>query len=102
MERALRDENYPTIFLSPILRWKFNERTQFSTNTLSYFNTEVLRDVRLHNETDLNVQITPRVGLQNSLIISFDNVPETGRTQTSVQFGVNIAFSLTRGAVPRP
>ncbi len=102
VERALRDADYTTIFVSPILRWKVNQRVLFTTNTLSYFNTEVRRDVRLHNETDLNVQITSRVGIQNSLLISFDNVPETGREQASVQLGVNIAFSLTRGAPPRP
>jgi putative salt-induced outer membrane protein YdiY len=102
VERALRDSSFATLFVSPILHWKINERAQFTTNSQSYFNAEVARDVRLHNETDFNVQITQRVGLQHSLQISYDNVPETGHNQTSVQFAINIAFSLTRGAVPRP
>lgn len=100
-ERARRDQDYPTILVSPTLRWKVNPRAQFTAGTLAYFNTEVARDVRLHGEMDLNVQITPRVGLQNSLTISFDNVPDVGHTETTVQFGVNVAFSLTRGAVPQ-
>lgn len=99
-ERARLDQDYPTILVSPTLRWKVDPRAQFTAGTLAYFNTEVGRDVRLHSEIDLNVQITPRVSLQNSLTISFDNVPEVGRTKTTVQLGVNIAFSLTRGEVP--
>jgi putative salt-induced outer membrane protein YdiY len=102
VERALRDGSFVTIFVSPIVHWRINERTQFSTNTLNYFNSESIRDVRLHNETDFNVQITQRVGLQNSLLVSFDNVPETGHNQTSVQFSVNIAFTLSRAGAPQP
>jgi putative salt-induced outer membrane protein YdiY len=101
-ERARLDQDYPTIVVSPTLRWKINPRTQFTSGLLSYFNTEVARDVRLHGEMDLNVQITPRVGLQNSLTISFDNVPDVGHmTKTTVQFGANIAFSLTKGTAPQ-
>ncbi len=102
VERALRDWSYVTPFVSPILHWKINERTQFATNNLVYFNARAARDVRLHNETDFNVQITQRVGLQNSLIVSYDNEPETGHSTTGVQFAVNIAFSLLRGAAPQP
>lgn len=100
-ERARVDQDYPTILVSPTLRWKIDPRTFFTAGTLAYFDTEVARDVRLHSEVDLNVQLTPRVGLQNSLTISFDNVPDPGQTKTVVQFGVNVAFSLTRGTVPQ-
>lgn len=91
---------YLTFFLSPALRWKMNDRASWSTHAVAYVNGASAGDFRMHNEMDLNVQLTQTIGLQNQLLASYDNEPVVGKQNTNVQLSVNIAFSLTRGVPP--
>lgn len=95
------DRSYTALFVSPTLQAQVGERAQVKSNLLGEFNTSTGGDVRLSHQTDFNVQITPRIGLQNSLSVSYDRQPVPGHEPTNVQATVNIAFSLTRGT-PQP
>lgn len=95
------DKSYTALFVSPTLHAQVGARAQVKSNLLGEFNVSVGGDVRVSHQTDFNVQITPRIGLQNSLSVSYDRQPVTGHEPTNVQATVNIAFSLTRGT-PQP
>lgn len=99
-ENQTNVRRYLTFFLSPELRWKMNDRTSWSSHAVAYVNGASAGDFRMHNAMDLNVQLTPTIGLQNQLLASYDNDPVVGKQNTNVQLSVNIAFSLTRGVPP--
>lgn len=95
------DKSYASLFVVPRLQSQLGQRAMLKSHLLTELNASDGGDVRLQHQTDFNVQITPRVGLQNSLIVSYDREPVPGHQPTNVQMTVNVAFSLTRGT-PRP
>jgi hypothetical protein len=101
IERQIEDYGFATAVFSPALRWKINERASLMNQSMVYLNLRSGHDVRLHNEIDLIFQFSPRFGLQNQLLSSFDNDPVLGYKQGNVQFTMNLTFSWMQGAVPQ-
>jgi len=58
-------------------------------------------DCWVHNEIDVDIQITRTIGVQNQLVASYDRKAVVGKNTTNMRLPINLAFSPMRGE-PEP
>jgi putative salt-induced outer membrane protein YdiY len=96
-ERQIHPQKFATLFFDPSVRWTINQKTSLQEKVNFRYNAERSRDVRVHSESDLNVQMTQRVSLSFSVTLDFDNEPVQGHKKFDMQTSTNVSFNLQHG-----